>query len=430
MKTKEKMPLHRHKSTIVRGENSLHKSTVRKTMSQPMQRHRNTIVNDENAPHGSPVRKMRSNRQPGLRTPPRFINSNQNIQNQKLNEDFSFKSLRGNLVSFGKEQNDHFLRSASKNMTPLRNKSVRNDSRKAERIKEVSNISLISSEDISFGKLRKTVLFSEKESNQKNSDIKQKSNSVISISTVKPVHRRTMSLPLNTLQQIHGIDNIQDRHCEEKNEIVNSTSSFPISNQENLASSINQPSNIDVNRSVSANDRLNQRIQVQQNYCSSPCFKTVTDKNKKTLTEIKQNVIKTPAKEKLHIKNTSTTSKSFTPSRYCFKPKIKKEEVEATDDQNASVKKLSAWLSNDPFDNKKKVVIRKSAHIISKARAYENDLCDTVIKEKDQFRAGKVSEKKSWLRDAFNNEKEDNENELTFSVTKKKKIFENAFKNN
>ena len=107
--------------------------------------------------------------------------------------------------------------------------------------------------------------------------------------------------------------------------------------------------------------------------------------------------------------------RSFNPSLYKFTPRIKKEEVEATDNKNASVQKISQWLGNDPFGNRKqRVLVRQGSEIMVKSRLFEHD--DVVQmrekevaseKELQHFPAGKVSQGKKWLQTAFVEEKED-----------------------
>lgn len=120
-------------------------------------------------------------------------------------------------------------------------------------------------------------------------------------------------------------------------------------------------------------------------------------------------------------------SPAMTPSRLRFKPRIKKEEVEATNDSFASVQKLSEWLGDDPFEKRKARSIRKGMKVIAKSRVYEPD---QVIPDFNQnnVKGGNVSDRKKWLAGAFGNDDPDQEKDAPDSVTDKAKWLENAFK--
>ncbi len=127
---------------------------------------------------------------------------------------------------------------------------------------------------------------------------------------------------------------------------------------------------------------------------------------------------------------------TFNPNRYTFTKKIRKEEVQATDDTIASVKTLSKWLSDDPFEKKKQVVIRKAEQIADKARAFEHEELlngaamekkeSRIYSERKNFTEGKVSQGKSWLEGAFGEGKRDEiEGELS-SVYEKRRLIESS----
>lgn len=134
---------------------------------------------------------------------------------------------------------------------------------------------------------------------------------------------------------------------------------------------------------------------------------------------------------------TVTNGTTFNPHRFKFGPKVKKEEVQATDDTNASVQKISQWLSDDPFGKKKQVVIRRGMQIVQKSRAFEQDQVlkqmvdgnrkeSRVEREKEHFPQGKVSQGKNWLKSAFGEEEEVQEE--VSGVLAKQKMISNAFK--
>ena len=93
------------------------------------------------------------------------------------------------------------------------------------------------------------------------------------------------------------------------------------------------------------------------------------------------------------------TSSFATPIRY--KPKIKSEEVQATNDGYASVAKLSAWLADDPTKSKKKVkTIRRGANVIAKSRKFDKGLADVIVEETN-MRTGSVTNKKHQIEMAL-----------------------------
>ncbi len=145
---------------------------------------------------------------------------------------------------------------------------------------------------------------------------------------------------------------------------------------------------------------------------------------------------------KKKVSSSSLSSTSFDPSRFQFKPKIKREEVQATNDTIASVSKLSKWLADDPFEKKKQLLIRKGEQIANKSRAFEheelvNGSCrgglgreSRAQRERQYFPDGKVSQNKDWLQNAFGdsgkNEEEDCPENL--GILEKRKMLESAFK--
>ena len=132
---------------------------------------------------------------------------------------------------------------------------------------------------------------------------------------------------------------------------------------------------------------------------------------------------------------------TFNLNRFQFKPKIKKEEVQATNDSIASVQKLSKWLSDDPFDKKKQLMIRKGEQIANKSKAFEHEELvngklnfskqSRAQREKHYFPTGKVSQNKDWLQNrAFgdgSNKKCDDRGE-NCGVMGKKQLIESALK--
>lgn len=134
------------------------------------------------------------------------------------------------------------------------------------------------------------------------------------------------------------------------------------------------------------------------------------------------------------------------PVRFRMKPKINKEDVEATDDKRVSVKTLSAWISDDPFEQKKLKHIRSGVRVINKSRVFEPDTKKVDV----QVEAGTVHDKQAWLSGAFKHEenngrqpmkdkapvvrayqnktKSESPDKSLMSVTEKKQWLNSAFK--
>ena len=110
---------------------------------------------------------------------------------------------------------------------------------------------------------------------------------------------------------------------------------------------------------------------------------------------------KNKARKPLHHTNISA------PIRFTTKPRIKQEDVQATDDKQTSVKTLSSWMNDDPFQQKKVRVIRSGAKVIAKSRMFEKDQNITASKECN-IQAGSVGQRQAWLNNAFQNDKEEN----------------------
>ena len=108
------------------------------------------------------------------------------------------------------------------------------------------------------------------------------------------------------------------------------------------------------------------------------------------------------SKPKHHVPPLTTA----TPVRFRMKPKIKKEDVEATDEKRVSVKTLSEWISDDPFEQKKLRHIRSGARVISKARVFEAEKAIVASRQAD-IKAGCVHERQVWLSGAFKHESEE-----------------------
>ncbi len=109
------------------------------------------------------------------------------------------------------------------------------------------------------------------------------------------------------------------------------------------------------------------------------------------------------AKKQQHAaRSTVSSSNAATPLKFRTKPKLKKEDVAATNDKRVSVKTLSSWMSDDPFEQKKLRHIRTGAKVIAKSRIFE----PTPTKNIDMnIEKGSVRNKQAWLsNEAFKSE--------------------------
>jgi hypothetical protein len=113
----------------------------------------------------------------------------------------------------------------------------------------------------------------------------------------------------------------------------------------------------------------------------------------------------------------STTS-AIHPLRIQAKPRIKKSDVEATDSKRVSVKTLSSWMSDDPFEQKKGIrTVRTGRNVISKSRAFEKEK-ETRPNRQCDIKAGSVEERSAWLSGAFKHD-EDDKNSAVLLLEKK-----------
>jgi len=83
--------------------------------------------------------------------------------------------------------------------------------------------------------------------------------------------------------------------------------------------------------------------------------------------------------------------------------RISAEEVQATDAGYAPVSKLSSWLANDAFNNKKEKIVRKDPNVYRKSLKFGED--EMTVKESDKIVACEiataeqnVSARASWLK--------------------------------
>lgn len=96
--------------------------------------------------------------------------------------------------------------------------------------------------------------------------------------------------------------------------------------------------------------------------------------------------------------------------RFQNKPRIKKSDVEATDSKRVSVKTISSWMSDDPFEQKKVRTIRTGHKIIAKSRVFEKEEERSKGSRQCDIKVGSVEEKSAWLSGAFKHEGAGEEN--------------------
>mmetsp|Transcript_40613 Transcript_40613/g.98092 ORF Transcript_40613/g.98092 Transcript_40613/m.98092 type:complete len:326 (+) Transcript_40613:1872-2849(+) len=104
-----------------------------------------------------------------------------------------------------------------------------------------------------------------------------------------------------------------------------------------------------------------------------------------------------------------SVKRNFTPR----KKKIVHSGIEATDDGFASVATLSQWLSSDPTaSKKKKMSVRRGRNVSYKSRKFDRGQENVIVRE-NHIQRGSVSDKKNWLKNAFQNMDEEPVDELT-----------------
>ena len=114
----------------------------------------------------------------------------------------------------------------------------------------------------------------------------------------------------------------------------------------------------------------------------------------------------------------AATSSNHHPMRFQNKPRIKKEDVEATDSKRVSVKTLSSWMSDDPFEQKKVRTVRTGRNVVAKSRVFEKEKEMSADRQCD-IRAGSVEERLAWLSGAFKHEGDENGAAVTSAQEKK-----------
>eukprot|EP00986_Skeletonema_menzelii_P010415 scaffold5067_cov161-Skeletonema_menzelii.AAC.27 len=171
-----------------------------------------------------------------------------------------------------------------------------------------------------------------------------------------------------------------------------------------------------------------------------------TDDCRSSVDKLSQWLANESSKKQQHAVRSNVSSNTATPVRFRTTPKLKKEDVAATNEKRVSVKTLSSWMADDPFEQKKVRHIRTGAKVIAKSRIFEPTQTKNIAMNIEK---GSVRNKQAWLSDAFKSEtnnaakrslplsqvgvhqkkkmKESQEKECT-SVKDKKEWLKNAFK--
>ena len=126
-----------------------------------------------------------------------------------------------------------------------------------------------------------------------------------------------------------------------------------------------------------------------------------TDDNRCSVEKLSQWLANESAKKQQPIVRSNTSN--GTPLRFRTTPKLKAADVQATEDRRASVKTLSTWMNDDPFEKNQKRPIRRGARVIAKSRIFEKQTNNIGL----DIQAGSVQNKQDWLKEAFKTDRTD-----------------------
>ena len=126
-----------------------------------------------------------------------------------------------------------------------------------------------------------------------------------------------------------------------------------------------------------------------------------TDDSRCSVEKLSQWLANESAKKQQPIVRSNTSN--GTPLRFRTQPKLKAEDVQATEDRRASVKTLSTWMNDDPFQTNQKRPIRRGARVIAKSRIFEKQTNNIGL----DIQAGSVQHKQDWLKEAFKTDRTD-----------------------
>lgn len=126
-----------------------------------------------------------------------------------------------------------------------------------------------------------------------------------------------------------------------------------------------------------------------------------TDDNRCSVEKLSQWLANESAKKQQPIVRSNTSN--GTPLRFRTTPKLKAADVQATNDRQVSVKTLSTWMNDDPFEKNQKRPIRRGAKIIAKSRIFEKQTNNIGL----DIQVGSVQNKQDWLKEAFKTDRTD-----------------------
>lgn len=126
-----------------------------------------------------------------------------------------------------------------------------------------------------------------------------------------------------------------------------------------------------------------------------------TDDNRCSVEKLSQWLANESAKKQQPIVRSNTSN--GTPLRFRTTPKLKAADVEATDERRVSVKTLSTWMNDDPFEKNQKRPIRRGAKVIAKSRIFEKQTNNIGL----DIQVGSVKNKQDWLKEAFKTDRTD-----------------------
>jgi hypothetical protein len=98
-----------------------------------------------------------------------------------------------------------------------------------------------------------------------------------------------------------------------------------------------------------------------------------------------------------------------------FKPAVKNEDVQATNEGYASVAKLSRWLADDPTKPVKVRQIRRGANVIAKSRRFDKGLAGVILEENSIQRGG-VAQKMQQIEKSLSHDVADDDDDDSVSV--------------
>ncbi|GFH47924.1 hypothetical protein CTEN210_04400 [Chaetoceros tenuissimus] len=346
------------------------------------------------------------------RTPPRLRSSNSIncTNNNEVGEDFSFAKLRGAVQNFEQKQKHHLSKTLqdktlSLNINPT-SVPVPSCPPPCKMITPPASTSMRKQPQTDFVRKSKTI----------------GSNAYHPLSEKKAAKSNTPTSPVPSNDEDFSFKKLQKR-------------AFKMEERNPLSCTKNKTETRDTEEEDFSFQKLKEKALGQQkqkkqirptlktpNKNPSSLSKPMTPSQNTGMVKPKQFTPTVPTEKPKLTRGSSAKTTTFNPQKYRFGTKVKQEEVQATDETHASVQKLSQWLSDDPFEKKKTIVVRRGMNIIQKSRAFEQNqvsqLVDSVQnknvsrveRERQHFPQGKVSQGKSWLKGAFGEDKKENEN--------------------